>query len=110
MQKRRFHSQNAGFEMSAPIGIGVKILAGRDVSPSNRDIDSVNINGGLVVLQLGGGVGKPWLAGMSVLATVPLARSAMYALKLGRHPGRRQATRHRAWRGYVQAICAYFHA
>jgi hypothetical protein len=40
MQKRRFHSQNAGFEMSAPIGIGVKILAGGDVSrnrsPSNR--------------------------------------------------------------------------
>jgi hypothetical protein len=28
MEKRRFHSQNAGFEMSAPIGIGVKISAG----------------------------------------------------------------------------------
>jgi len=53
MQKRRFHSQNAGFEVSAPIGIGVKILAGGDVSPSNRNIDGVNINGGLVVLQLG---------------------------------------------------------
>jgi hypothetical protein len=39
-----------------------------------NDIDGVNINSGLVVLQLGGGVGKPWLAGMSVLATVPLAR------------------------------------
>jgi hypothetical protein len=25
MQKRRFHSQNAGFEMSAPIGIGVSL-------------------------------------------------------------------------------------
>jgi hypothetical protein len=36
-----------------------------------NDIDSVNINGGLVVLQLGGGVGKLWLTGMSVLATVP---------------------------------------
>jgi hypothetical protein len=53
MQKRRFHSQNAGFEVSARIGIGVKILAGGDVSPSNRNIDGVNINGGLVVLQLG---------------------------------------------------------
>jgi hypothetical protein len=28
MQKRRFHSQNAGFKMSAPIDIGVKISAG----------------------------------------------------------------------------------
>jgi hypothetical protein len=37
MQKRRFHSQNAGFEMSAPVGIGVKILAGTDVSPSCRN-------------------------------------------------------------------------
>jgi hypothetical protein len=27
MQKRRFHSQNTGFEMSAPIGIGMKALA-----------------------------------------------------------------------------------
>jgi hypothetical protein len=36
MQKRRFHSQNAGFEMSAPVDIGVKILAGTDVSPSCR--------------------------------------------------------------------------
>ena len=36
MQKRRFHSQNAGFEMPAPIGIGVKILAATDVSPSCR--------------------------------------------------------------------------
>jgi hypothetical protein len=27
-----FHSQNAGFEMSAPIGIGVKISAGGGVS------------------------------------------------------------------------------
>jgi hypothetical protein len=32
MQKRRFHSQDAGFERSAPIGIGVKISAGGDVS------------------------------------------------------------------------------
>jgi hypothetical protein len=31
MQKCRFHSQ-----MSAPVGIGVKILAGTDVSPSCR--------------------------------------------------------------------------
>src|ERR1700731_4483327 len=38
MQKRRFHSQNAGFEMSAPIGVGAKILAGGDVSPSNRSL------------------------------------------------------------------------
>jgi hypothetical protein len=36
MQKRRFHSQNAGFEMSAPVDNGVKILAGTDVSPSHR--------------------------------------------------------------------------
>jgi hypothetical protein len=32
MQKSRFHSQNAGFEMSALIGIGVKISAGGDVT------------------------------------------------------------------------------
>jgi hypothetical protein len=36
MQKRRSHSQNAGFEMSAPIGIGVKISVGGDVSFSRR--------------------------------------------------------------------------
>jgi hypothetical protein len=36
MQKRRFHSQNAGFEMSAPIGIGVKISVGGGVSFSRR--------------------------------------------------------------------------
>jgi hypothetical protein len=36
MQKRRFHSQKAGFEMSAPIGIGVKISAGVGVSFSPR--------------------------------------------------------------------------
>jgi hypothetical protein len=36
MQKRHFHSQNAGFEMSAPIGIGVKISAGGDVSLNRR--------------------------------------------------------------------------
>jgi hypothetical protein len=36
MQKRRFHSQNAGFEISAPIGIGVKISAGGDVSLNRR--------------------------------------------------------------------------
>ena len=34
MQKRRFHIQNAGFEMSAPIGIGVKISIGGGVSLS----------------------------------------------------------------------------
>jgi hypothetical protein len=36
MQMQRFHSQNAGFEMSAPIGIGVKISGGVDVSLSCR--------------------------------------------------------------------------
>ena len=36
MHKRRFHSQNAGFEMSAPIGIGVEISAGGDVSLNRR--------------------------------------------------------------------------
>jgi hypothetical protein len=41
MQKRRFHSQNAGFEMSAPIGIGAKILAGGDVSLNNRTVGHV---------------------------------------------------------------------
>ena len=40
IQKRRFHSQNASFEMSAPIGIGVKISAGRDAS-LNRRIDRI---------------------------------------------------------------------
>jgi len=36
MQKRRFRSQNAGFEMSAPIGVGVKISAGGDVGLDRR--------------------------------------------------------------------------
>jgi hypothetical protein len=40
MQQRRFHSQNAGFEMSAPIGIGVEILAGGDVSLNRRSLES----------------------------------------------------------------------
>jgi hypothetical protein len=39
MQKCRFHSQNAGFaQMSAPIGIGVKISAGGDVSLNRRSL------------------------------------------------------------------------
>jgi hypothetical protein len=38
MHKRRFHSQNAGFEMSAPIGIGVEISAGGDVSLNRRSL------------------------------------------------------------------------
>jgi hypothetical protein len=41
MQKCRFHSQNAGFKMSAPVGIGVKILAGTDVSPASNRRPSV---------------------------------------------------------------------
>ncbi len=45
----------------------------------------------------------------------PLARSEMNALKLGRCPGRRQATRYWSWRGYrawltryTYQLCPYF--
>jgi hypothetical protein len=41
MQNRRFHSQNAGFEISAPIGIGVKISAGGDQPLHTVDLPHV---------------------------------------------------------------------
>jgi hypothetical protein len=40
MQKRRFHSQNAGFEMSAPVDIGVKI---KNLFPLQKSIPAYRI-------------------------------------------------------------------